>query len=1074
MKRWRGWLLWGMLFWLMASLWPMKADVVYADQTEGAITFVSDEKIEGWATAPGSGTGQGNSIRYFMIRIQPKEQSGAAVSYRAEAVEAPADRNGEKNYTFSLDMRGKWPPASGTRATYQITVDAYRVLGNGKEDVYFSFPQTPYPYTRQTEASTAKLDFSLSFSQPEYAKPPNGDAQGRLDVTLIPQGAVSSPVRPPIDVVFVMDVSGSMTMMKLQSAKSALQAAVNYFKTNYHPNDRFALIPFSDDVNETSVVPFGFKSNVISQLDAILDKGNSLTAKGGTNYSAALSRAESYFNDPARKKYVIFLTDGMPTVLNTTSSITYKEIKRAFFGWKYYYGDKITSSLPLTYVLYSDGKTASIGFTDKDGYGRLFYNNGADYVNGWPFSTDNGYPFTYDWVEGKIRADAANMAKTLGMNNITLYSIGFGNHNEVDMDYLRTLSATAGGEARQGTPQNLTELFRRFSQMSTDPTLTGTIRIPLSSFGNNVSIAEHGQVWLDENKQNAYISFSIPYEVGKPAPASMTIPVSVSFKQKGTYTFTAELTYRDVYGQLQPAVTKTVTVTVKDEVPPFFEGTAALNGISRKVDELVKNGTDDGDDNRFRAEYSFKPSGYVGAASGTISHITLIQPLPDGITALPGENVTIDSQNGVRCAKITFPNRTIGYSQLGKITLSAQLTMQVEWAMDRVQLPAAIVEFTDSRYGKRTSTLSTPLEKIGMKVRLADFPNLYYEGDYRGLVSKWESSSSLLGWTAHPNDYGLLPLPVKAMQYDSNNDGGLLVTYSNGQTVRVALKPRLSIITESGVAENGAVITEAPTVRMVGLVAGEGVKYEYQVVRNGLVSDWQPLAFPYMIPISNDGEYTVTVRSVGGLTRGDGTTKVMFRYNKLIDRLVLGDYKETMNVGEVQVIPVTIEPVGATNKTLAWTSSDPNVASVDQNGTVTARKPGTVTITVRATDGSNVSASATMTIIDPYVPLEGMAFRTPVLYMKVGERLEVVPQLRFIPDHATDPTLRSVESSAPEYVAVVRENGAWVLVANDVGYATVTATANARTSDQQPIQAHMTVIVREAEDPGDGDSRNRW
>lgn len=153
-----------------------------------------------------------------------------------------------------------------------------------------------------------------------------------------------------------------------------------------------------------------------------------------------------------------------------------------------------------------------------------------------------------------------------------------------------------------------------------------------------------------------------------------------------------------------------------------------------------------------------------------------------------------------------------------------------------------------------------------MTVRLDDFPNVYYEGNGMGTITKHKFSAlsdDIVG-RADPNANGLLPLPVKAMQYDPNDDGVLLVTYSNGRTVRVALKPQLSIITESGVAESGAVITEAPTVKMVGLVAGEGVKYEYQVVRNGVVSDWQPLASPYMISISDDGEYTVAVRSAGG------------------------------------------------------------------------------------------------------------------------------------------------------------------------------------------------------------------
>lgn len=924
-------------------------------------------------------------------------------------------------------------------------------------------------------SSLPSLQLQFSSSQSEYAKPPNGDAQGRLDVTLVPQGAVSGIIRPPIDVVFVMDVSGSMTAMKLQSAKSALQAAVNYFKSNYNQNDRFALIPFSDGVREASVVPFGKYSNVASQLDAILNTGNSLTAGGGTNYSAALSLAKSYFTDPTRKKYIIFLTDGMPTVLNTVDTITYREVKQNFWGGYSYTRNRVTDSLSVTYELYSDGRTAGIRFTDNKGYSRQFYSDGQDYVNGWWVSWDNGYSFTYSSIEGKIRADATAVAKMLGMNNITLYSIGFGSNTEVDMSFLQTLSATAGGEARQGTMQNLTALFQQFSQLATTPAITGTIRIPLSSFGGNVAVAENGQVWLDENKQNAYISFSIPYQVGQGTPAPVTIPIPVSFKAKGIYTFNAELTYRDVYGQPQPVVTKTVTVTVKDEAPPSFTGTVKLQGLTNDVTSLIKRGATDGDDNRFRATYSLSLVGYVGNATGTISNVSIVQELPDGISVVPDGKVTTYVENGKRYAKWSFTNQTFDYSQLNKLTLSAQWVMQADFAMNSVQLPPALVTFTDSRYGTKTSTLVPPAERIGMTVRLDDFPNVYYEGNGMGTITKHKFSAlsdDIVG-RADPNANGLLPLPVKAMQYDPNDDGVLLVTYRNGRTVRVALKPQLSIITESGVAESGAVITEAPTVKMVGLVAGEGVKYEYQVVRNGVVSDWQPLASPYMISISDDGEYTVAVRSAGGLTRGDGTTKVAFRYKKLIRRLVLGDYDPTMNVGKEQRIPVAIEPADATNKTLAWTSSDPSVASVDQNGMVTAREPGTVTITVRATDGSNVQESATITVI---VPLERMAFRNPILYMNVGDPLlEVAPELLFIPENATDnKALRSVVTSDDRFVKVVQENGKWYLQAVDVGYAIITATAEVKALDGRDIQAEATVIVRSPSTNQNGGNGGKW
>ncbi|MEB3750300.1 VWA domain-containing protein [Geobacillus icigianus] len=926
-------------------------------------------------------------------------------------------------------------------------------------------------------SSLPSLQLQFSSSQSEYAKPPNGDAQGRLDVTLVPQGAVSGIIRPPIDVVFVMDVSGSMTAMKLQSAKSALQAAVNYFKSNYNQNDRFALIPFSDGVREASVVPFGKYSNVASQLDAILNTGNSLTAGGGTNYSAALSLAQSYFNDPVRKKYVIFLTDGMPTTLNATETITYWEVERIL--WFYYYtGEKITAPLPLTYELYTNG-TADIRFTDKRGFSRLFTSDGWDYVNDADVPLGrSGYPFSsYSSIEKKIRDHAINVAKVLGMNNITLYSIGFGSNDEVDMSFLQTLSATAGGEARQGTTQNLTALFQQFSQLATTPAIIGTIRIPLSSFGGNVAVAENGQVWLDENKQNAYISFSIPYQVGQGTPAPVTVPIPVSFKAKGTYTFNAELTYRDVYGQPQPAVTKTVTVTVKDEAPPSFTGTVKLQGLTNDVTSLIKRGATDGDDNRFRATYSLSLVGYVGNATGTISNVSIVQELPDGISVVPDGKVTTYVENGKRYAKWSFTNQMFDYSQLNKLTLSAQWVMQADFAMNSVQLPPALVTFTDSRYGTKTSTLVPPAERIGMTVRLDDFPNVYYEGNGMGTITKHKFSAlsdDIVG-RADPNANGLLPLPVKAMQYDPNDDGVLLVTYSNGRTVPVYIKPHLSVVTANGVVPNGATTYEAPTVKITGLVAGEGVSYQYQAVRNGVASAWTPLSSPYVVAISNDGSYTVNVQASGGLTRGTGLTSAAFTYTKLITELKLGSYQATMNVGDTQEISVTIVPSDATNKTLAWTSSDPSVASVDQNGMVTARKPGPVTITVRATDGGNASATATIRVIDPYVPLTGMAFRNPILYMNVGDPLvEVAPELRFIPENATDKALRSVATSDDRFVKVVQENGKWYLQAVDVGYATITATAKVKALDGRDIQAEATVIVQSPSTNQNGGNGGKW
>ncbi|RDE31982.1 VWA domain-containing protein [Parageobacillus thermoglucosidasius] len=893
-------------------------------------------------------------------------------------------------------------------------------------------------------SSTAALNFTITSSQTEYAKPSNADAQGRLDITLTPQGRVDNIIRPPIDVVFVFDVSGSMTPLKLQSAKSALQSAVDYFKANANPNDRFALVPFSDDVQYNKVVPFPSGTYDVKQhLNWIATVANSLRANGGTNYTQALQQAQSFFNDPTRKKYIIFLTDGMPTVSVAKEPITYTVCE----GKSRKTCRQVTEDLDVEYVLYSDGRSV-----DR----TVYYPSGKE--------TESYYGSKiYKDFEEKVRTHGTDVARALGINNITLYSIGFGDNQDVDMNYLERLSAITGGQAKKGTPQNLTEIFQQFSRLANDPVLSGTIKIPLTSFGGKVEIVETEQVWLDEQKENAYIAFTVPYKVGQPAPPPFTVSIPVRFKAKGEYTFTAELAYRDVYGVEQAPIMKSVKVVVKDEVPPSFDGTVTLEGITQDVGDLVKFGNADGDSNRFKAHYSLTASGYVGNASGNISNITLIQPLPDGITVVPSPNVTVRTENGVQYAEIAFPNTVIDYKQLNNNEITGEITFQADWAMENVQLPPATVSFQDSKYGARTSSLKAPSQRIEMKVRLHESPDMYYEGDSYGLITKWQASAKL-GETKHPR------LPVKALQF--KEDDVLLVTYNNDETVELYLKPRVAIETKDGQQiPSGATVTEQPIVKITGFVAGEGVTYEYKVENPKQDNAWKPLDSPYEIPVTWDGTSTISIKAAGGLTKGDGITTVSLTYIKRVRQLTL-DYKQTMEVGETQIISVTIEPSDATNKTLQWISSNPDVAEVE-NREVIAKKPGTVEITVRAMDGSNVSATATIKVRNPYVPLE--AVNLPQIYtMTVGDKVDISSILMFIPDNATNKNIRSVISNTPEYVSVEKEQGRWYIVAQEVGYSTITVTAEEKKQDDQDIQASMTVIVQEnTTSPGES-GKYRW
>lgn len=76
--------------------------------------------------------------------------------------------------------------------------------------------------------------------------------------------------------------------------------------------------------------------------------------------------------------------------------------------------------------------------------------------------------------------------------------------------------------------------------------------------------------------------------------------------------------------------------------------------------------------------------------------------------------------------------------------------------------------------------------------------------------------------------------------------------------------------------------------------------------------------------------------------------------------------------GSSYTIKATVAPSNATNNSVKWVSSSPDVATVDDNGNVTAIKAGSTTITCMAVDGSGVSASCTVTVkgtaVNPSTP----------------------------------------------------------------------------------------------------------
>ena len=88
----------------------------------------------------------------------------------------------------------------------------------------------------------------------------------------------------------------------------------------------------------------------------------------------------------------------------------------------------------------------------------------------------------------------------------------------------------------------------------------------------------------------------------------------------------------------------------------------------------------------------------------------------------------------------------------------------------------------------------------------------------------------------------------------------------------------------------------------------------------------------------------------------------------LVKTITLEDLKLEINQSAPLTAKLTSAVAGKNPSitTLTWQSSNENIATVDQNGNVTALSPGNTTITATATDGSGVSGTCEVTVTEPW------------------------------------------------------------------------------------------------------------
>jgi Ca-activated chloride channel family protein len=129
------------------------------------------------------------------------------------------------------------------------------------------------------------------------------DRGGFFTLMLYPPEQLHDLKRQPMEMVFVLDCSGSMSGRPIEQAKAAVQRGLRLLE----PGDSFQLITFSIKASSLGDKPLEATSeNVRYGLQCL----RSLQGEGGTMMIEGIKAALDFPHDPHRLRFICFLTDG--------------------------------------------------------------------------------------------------------------------------------------------------------------------------------------------------------------------------------------------------------------------------------------------------------------------------------------------------------------------------------------------------------------------------------------------------------------------------------------------------------------------------------------------------------------------------------------------------------------------------------------------------------------------------------------------------------------------------------------------------------------------------------------------
>lgn len=309
--------------------------------------------------------------------------------------------------------------------------------------------------------------------------------------------------------------------------------------------------------------------------------------------------------------------------------------------------------------------------------------------------------------------------------------------------------------------------------------------------------------------------------------------------------------------------------------------------------------------------------------------------------------------------------------------------------------------YCENEYPSNLTVPESIYENVTLHIPQGSYPRYWLDDNWNKFknIVEYERTIAVTSLTINPITDPLVIPETRALKYEikpNNATNKILEWSSDNETVAVvdnygnvtaigAGKATISAKTtdESNLKASCEIIVCNPEILVLSILLNtssiEGKEGEQiQLVASVLPEDATNKALMWsssdatiatvdangLVSLLKEGTATITASSTDESGVSASCNITVRKPKILVSSITLTLSSVDGKEGEQIQINATVLPKDATNKALAWASSDESVATVNETGLISLLKKGTAVITASATDGSKVSAECGVVVME--------------------------------------------------------------------------------------------------------------